>query len=290
MELLVTLRNTRNIEKIISVVDGVIVGNKYTTGFNYSIDELTKIVRYCQNLHKKTYIVMDDFISEDDLVELNSYLEYVSKLDVDGIYFHDLAIYDASSSFGLKQKLIYDGKNVLCNSLEVAYYLSKGISGTVISRELTKEEVMQILMSNPGKVDMQIFGHFRLSYSKRKFVSNYLREIRRPFNVNNLETLTLREELRDYKLPIIEDESGSKVYSDYIFEMYDEINDFRPYLNRAIIDSLFIKDSEILQVIRDYRKISRDNSNFLKERLNYNFPNKYSSGYLYLKTNITKDE
>lgn len=290
MELLVTLRNTRNIEKILGSVDGVIIGNKFTVGFNYTLDDITKIVRYCQRVNKKVYIVMDDFICEDDLIELNSYLEFISSLDVDGIYFHDLAVYDAASTFNLKNKLIYDGKTVLCNSLESAYYLSKGINSVVISRELTKEEVLSIITSNPNRVDLQIFGHLRLSYSKRRFVSNYLKQINRPYDIAGKDDFFLREELRDYKLPVIEDENGTRVYSDYILEMYDEINNFKPYLKRGIIDTLFINDAEVLQVVRDYRKVSKDNCSFLKERLNYNFPNKYSSGYLYLKTNITKDE
>lgn len=290
MELVVTLRNTNSIDRILSYADGVIVGSKFTTGFDYSLQDITSIYTYCKKHNCKVYIAIDDFIAEEELMDLNVYLEFISSLDVDGIYFHDFAVYDASLAFGIKDKLIYDGKTVLCNSLECAYYLGKGINGVVISRELTKKEVGTILSNCPGRIDMQIFGHLRLSYSKRKFISNYLKEIDLPYEINKEDNLYLVEEKRTYKMPVIEDESGTKIYSDFVFHMYDDLSKFKPYINRGIIDTLFLSDELAVQILRDMRKVSDENAYFLKERITNMFPNlKFSSAYLYEKTNITKD-
>ena len=108
--------------------------------------------------------------------------------------------------------------------------------------------------------------------------------------LNNKETLYLVEEKRDYKMPIIEDEYGTSIYTDYIFEMFSEISDLQPYLKRGIVDTLFIEDdSRIYQVCRDYHRITSQNKEFLKESLYHNYPDVYSSGYLYQKTNISKE-
>ena len=290
MELLVTLRTKKSLDKIIDYAEGIIIGSKFTTGFDYSYEEMIQINNYCKQHNCKVYVAIDDFIAEEELMDLNVYLDFINSLNVDGIYFHDFAVYDASIAFGLKDKLIYDGKTVLCNSLETSFYLNKCSNGVVISRELTKQEIGAILANCPNKVDMQILGHLRLSYSKRKFISNYLNEINLPLDINGKKSLYLVEELRDYKMPIIEDKSGTKIYSDYIFEMYNEIPILKKYLKRGIIDTLFISDDLIIQVLRDIRKLSNDNSYFLKERIMGMFNDEtFSTGYLYQKTNITKE-
>ena len=83
---------------------------------------------------------------------------------------------------------------------------------------------------------------------------------------------------------------GTYVYSDYIFEMMLEIVDLEQYIKRGIVDTLFIDDNIVIQACRNYRRITSENKEFLKHNLIYNYPENYSSGYLYQKTNITKDE
>jgi len=289
MEILVTLRNISSFEKLLPVVDGFIVGKHFTTCYDLSMNELTYINKVCQVNNKSLYVVMDNFVSENEKMLLYDYLDYLSRLNIAGIYFHDLGILDAAKSYGLVDKLIYDGKTVLCNSLDTAFMLDKGIDSVLLSRELTLKEIRDIADNNYGKVDIQIFGHIRLSYSKRKFLTNYFKEINKEHDYLNSQTIRLVEEKREYKMPIVEDENGTYIYSDYIFEMLAEISDLRPFIKRGIVDSLFINDSLVQQVCRDYKRINNENKDFIRANIIRNYPENFSSGYLYQKTNITKD-
>ena len=285
-----TLRKKQLLEKLLPLVDGVIVGSLFTSSYDSSIEDIETICNYIKTRGKKVYIVMDDFVSEDELPDLYYYFRVISKLDVDGIYFHDFGIYDIARKDDMVSKLIYDGKTVLCNALDTAFLLKRGIDSVVLSRELTLEEITNIVKANPKQVDLQIFGHTRLSYSKREFLKNYFNEINREYDYLNKETMSLVEEQRDYRLPIIENGHGTYIYSDYVFEMFNEINDLKKYLKRGIIDTLFIDDSTVMEVCRDYRRTSNENKEFLKQNLLQSHPDNYSSGYLYQRTNITKDE
>lgn len=290
MELLATLRNTNNIDKIATVCDGFIVGCLFTSGYSYTIEDLNKINRYCKAYKKKIYIVIDNFISEEDKMQLINYIDYIKKLNVDGIYFHDLGVYDVCKSYDIQNLLIYDGQTIICNSLDVAFYISKGVNGVVLSRELTYEEIKEIIHNNPNCCDLMIFGHTRLSYSKRRFLTNYFKEINKEYDFFNKESLYLIEEMRNYKMPIVEDESGTKIYTDYVFNMYNELPEIKSYIKRGIVDTSFIDDDRIVTVLRDLKRVTKENSSFLLEGLKMNYPDDYSSGYLYQKTNITKDE
>ena len=291
MELLVTLRKRPLLEKVLPLVDGVIVGEYFTTSFHLNTNEIRIINNYCKANKKKIYVVIDNFISEDEKADLKDYLGFINSLDVDGIYFHDLGIYTMAKEFDLVSKLIYDGKSVLCNSLDTRFMLHKGIDSVMISRELTLEEIKGIAKNNPRQIDVQLFGHLRMSYSKRKFLKNYFREIDTEYDYLGKETMYLIEEKRDYKMPIVEDENGTYIYTDYIVEMSEELVELRPMIKRGIIDTIFIDDENlILEVCREYRRIGKDNAKFIKENLRHLYPENYDSGYLYQKTNITKDE
>ncbi len=290
MQLLVTLRKTKNIEKLKNACDGFIVGSLFSSGYNYSLNDLVAINKYCKNNAISLYVSIDDLISETEKSHLKQYFDFLSKLEIDGIYFHDLAIYNIAKTYNLENKLIYDGYTMICNSLDVQYYLSKGINGVVLSREITLDEIKNIITINPMCCDIMIFGHSRLSYSKRKFLTNYFREIKSSYDYMNTDSLRLVEEKRDYKMPIIEDSSGTKIYTDYILQMYKELPNLKAYVKRGIVDSIFVEDDKVLSVLRDYKRISNENAEFLFDGLNLSYPDNYSTGFLYQKTNITKDE
>ncbi|MCR4633032.1 MAG: U32 family peptidase [Erysipelotrichaceae bacterium] len=290
MELLFTLRKLEPLEKLLPFADGVIAGKYFTTGYHLSLEEMKQAARFCKTFHKKFYIAMDDFISEDEKMLMYDYLDFIDSIDADGIFFHDLGVYNAAKSYGMLSKLIYDGKTVLCNSFDSAFFLSKGIDSVVFSRELTLEEVKAIVNNLPGRVDMQIFGHLRMSYSKRNFLTNYFRQIGKDYDFKGKETLTLVEEQREYKMPIVEDEDGTYIYTDYIFEMFSEIAELKGGLKRGIVDTLFIEDDTLIaQVLRDYKRVSSSNAGFIRDSFLHNHPGNYSSGYLYQKTNIVKE-
>lgn len=292
MEILVTLRKKQLLEKIVPLVDGIIIGKCFVSGYDYELEDLKTVSDYCKSKRCKVYIAMDNFILEDEKMLLYEYFDYIDSLVVDGIIFHDLGVYDAAKSYGLTSKLIYDGKQVLCNSLDTAFMLDQGIDSVILSRELTLNEIESIVKNNEGKVNLQIFGHLRMSFSKRKFLTNYFKEINKEYDYLNKQTLTLVEEQRNYKMPIVEDEYGTFIFTDYIFEMFNEIGSLKPYLKRGIIDTQFIdNDALIIQVCRDLKRTTVENKDFLKQSLLHNFPDyDFSSGYLYQKTNISKDE
>lgn len=292
MELLVTLSNINLLNKYTKGnVDGLLFGGPLSLRFNYSLKEIEMINEYCLKENLKRYVTIDAFISEYDRVLVNDYLEFLKKLGVDGIYFTDLGIINVAGGMDLTNKLIYDPDTLLTNSLDVNFFLRQGI-GTVLARELSFDEVKDILEKNPAKCDMQVFGHLKMSYSKRQFMTNYFKYIGKEVDVLNKRSIRLVEENRNYKLPIIEDKYGTRIYSDYVLLMYKEYLELRPLLKRAIIDDTFIEKNElILAALRDYKRVSDMNAEFLEENITGLYNNvSFSNGYLSNKTSKVKEE
>ena len=292
MELLLTLSNINLLNKYTKDnVDGLAFGGPLSLRFNYSLKEIETINDYCLKENLKRYVVIDAFISEYDRVLVNDYLEFIKKLDVDGIYFTDLGIINVARGIDLTNKLIFDPDTLLTNSFDVNFFLRQGI-GTVLARELSFDEVKDILEKNPGSCDMQIFGHLKMSYSKRQFMTNYFKYIGKDVDVLNKRSIRLVEENRKYKLPIIEDKYGTRIYSDYVLLMYKEYLQLKPLLKRAIIDDTFIEKNElVLAVLRDYKRVSLMNAEFLEENITSLYNDiSFSNGYLSNKTSKVKGE
>ena len=290
MELLAGISKLDHLQKVqYSGIDGIIFGSFFSLKNSFPIDTFLKISEFCDRAHLKKYIVLDSIVSEEEKGDLYNYFDLLLRLKVDGIYFHDLAVYDVARSFERTDLLIYDGQTMMTNSLDIAFFLDQDID-VVLGRELTLEEIIPMIAKNPGRLDMQVFGRYRLSYSKRNFLSNYYKEIGKDDDPKDKKTFTLREETRDYYLPIIENEYGTQIYTDFVFEMYREYPVLAPHLKRAIVDDAFISTPLFTKVIHDYRRITEENVEFLRESLYKDFPDEgLSSGYFYEKGSTIKN-
>lgn len=292
MELLVTLSNIDGLSKISqSGIDGIIFGSVFSARFSYAYKDFKLINDTCIQKGLKRYISIDAFISEDDKGALYDYMEYLKGLNPDGIYFTDLGVINVAKSVGIAEKLIYDPDTLITNSLDANFFIKQGY-GVVLSRELTIKEVIDILKNNPKEVDMQIFGHLKMSYSKRKFLSNYFSHIGVKTDIDDKKDIRLIEENREYALPVIENKYGTRIYTDYCLLMYKELAYIKYVIKRLIIDDNFIDDvSVILAIIRDINRLTVDNADFLIEALIKKYPKiNFQTGYLYNKTVKVKEE
>ena len=292
MELLIGIKSIGLLKHIKrKTADGVIFGSAFSSKYSFSYNDLKEIVAYCEVEGLKKYVSIDAMIMEDDLGSLYRYLEIIKGFDVDGIYFADLGIIPAARAYGLTDKLIYDPITLIASSPDAGFFLSQGL-GTVLARELTYEEDKKILEKFKGKIDMQIFGHLRMSFSKRKFLSNYFKQLGEEKDINDKDNLSLVEETREYRLPIRETRYGTEIYTDYCLLMYKELVSLMPSIRRGIVDSDFINNDDlVIDVAKDIKKITSENVTFLLTKLLSDYPSvNFDTGYLYKKTVDKKED
>lgn len=293
MELLVTLKNISYIKRFKDYgVFGVIAGTPvFSSRYMFNLEELGIIKDECDRYNLDMYISIDTMIEEKDRALLYEYLEFIRDLDVKGIYFTDLAVVKVARDLKIDAKLIYDPSTLITNSLDAYFYLSQGIDSVVAGREITLDEITEISKNNNGQLDMQIFGYVKTAMSKRHFLSNYFRHLGLKYNVSNKESLRIVEESRDYELPIIETRYGTNIYTDYILYTYEEYHFLRQHIKRGIIDDSFIKEDMLFDVLKDYQRCNDDNASLLSNNLKLKYYKyTFDKGYLYQKTNLTKQE
>ena len=262
--MIVNIKRTTDLKKINT---DIVLGTIYSVRNDvFSIEEIKHIVFSYKH---KVYVNFDIIVHEDMLTDVKKYLKELP-LEIAGIYFSDMGVYMIAKELNLQGKLIYNPGTLTTNSLDVNSILALGIQRIVLAREITLDEIKYI---NNHEINTEVLIHGKLNmfYSKRKLLSNYYkyRNI-----AGDYEKMSLVEETRNDKLAIIEDETGTHIFSSGIFNSYDEVKALHCEIR---IDGYFLSDEELLQEIETYEKI------LTNQEVNYSKEGK-NSGFYYKKT------
>ena len=291
MNLLVTLSDIGHLQDLKEArVDGVIVGVKgYANNFNRTFDlsEVRLIALKAKALCLQVFACINVIIDESELKEVEQIVYNIKQMNLDGLYFNDLAVLHLAKKYQISN-LRFDPDTLITNSADIQVFKSMGISNVVLSKDLSYQEILDIA-SYTGKLDMQIHGYFNLSTSKRKFLTNYFRFLNKEVDVRARD-LWLKEESRDYLLPIEENERGTCIYSDYVLQTLELMDQLEPVIDNGIINDYRMSFDEVLDTIPCYNKqqsLSKENIiKYLKTRYGHEF----SEGFLMQKTVKKKEE
>ena len=245
----------KNYKSIVLAIEEFSIGQDHT----YSDSELKEIIKKAQSLNVKVSVLVNKMIFDDEVDALIKKLELLKKLEVDSIFFSDMAVYMLAKDLKIEHLLIYAPGMTIVNSLDVKEYLKLNIQAVELANELTLSEKITIAKANPNKVGLVISGYLLMSFSKRQALSNYFNQINKSVNVENNYNLSLIEATRENKMPIYEDFSGTFIYSEYILDSFKYIEqlleaDFKYFR----IDGIFLDPKMIKDLLKAYKQTIKD--------------------------------
>lgn len=265
MEIITTfkggLEDLDKYESIVVAPDRFAIANDHS----FSNKQIEGLCRLCKSKGVKIYVLVNKMMFDEDLEDLFTHLEWIRELGVDGIYFADLAVYMIAKDLEIENKLIYSPGMTVVNSEDVKEYLELNIMGLELANELTLDEKLLIAHNNPNKVGVVISGYLLMSYSKRKVLSNYFREINEELNLDQNYDLRLKERTRDGLMPVYEDEHGSYIYSEYVFHSFNVMDKLlKAPFKYFRIDGIFLNKDLIEDLLDAYEaQVLGRNDDFL---------------------------
>lgn len=278
-----------------SGISSVIIGTeafsmRSPTAFdNRQLEECKTI---CTNNNMQMYVLVNRFFMEDDLVALREHLQYLKELNVDGIYFTDMGVFYEAKQLELESKLIYNPDTILTNSADIQEYLDLGIQMCTISKEITLEDMLKIGNRVNGELEVIIHGRLPMMDSKRMLLSNYMKFIKKEYEVKDNYQLYLMEENREEQMPIVEDKDGTHVFTGFTLASFEEVEDLT---NAGIcnfrIESLFYTIDEICKIAEDYKRVmeSPREGRLLYKEYEKKYPSQnITKGFMYKKTGAKK--
>ncbi len=177
----------------------------FSIGFNYyyNVDEI---------ITDNAFIYINRMLTSFEIDNLKEILNSLPK-NIIGIVVEDLGLYEIIKDYPLEK--IFYGSHILTNEKTVNAYL-KYFDSCVVSPDITKEEVNNIIKSSDKKICLFGYGHMNLSYSRRLLNTNYAKN----YKLENNNNLYVKN--TDYEFILSENEYGTITYDKDIYSCLEE--------------------------------------------------------------------
>ncbi len=246
-----------------------------TASKNFSIDKIEEGVKYAHERSKKVHVTLNIVPHNEDLVGLEDYLKDLYRIGVDAVIVSDPGIFSVIQRTVPELEVHLSTQASATNYETIMFWYGLGIRRVVLARELSIEEIKDIVARVPEDLEIEAFVHgaMCISYSGRCLLSNYMtgRDANRGdcshacrFKYNIVE-----EKRPGEFFPVYEDENGT-------FIMNSKDLCMLPYVKELIeagIKSFKIEGRVksayyVATVVRSYRKALDE---YYKDPENYKY-------------------
>ena len=262
------------INKTKELVDGFIIGVKdMCVNTNFCIDDLS-ILNDLKD--KDIFISLNKNMHNSDLPKVESILLELNNYPIKGVLFYDIGVLNIYSRLNLNYDLVWSQEHLTTNYNTINYWNSKGAKYTMLSSDITYDEIVDILKNSKSKLIVQLFGYLPMFVSKRHIVRNYLNQ----FNLDDNSGVNyMKKEGNTY--PIIDDNVGTHVYSAHILNGIGYVNKINS--EYILLNSFNIDTDDFIKVIEMFKNVDESNSKEYEESINNMFSNT-NYGFLDTKT------
>lgn len=257
----------------------------------FAVEQLEEVRTRCTQLKLRMYVQVNRFFSEDEVEKLRKHLQYLKEIHVDGIYYGDEGVLWEAMKLNMQDCLIYNPDTLITNKEDVQYYMDEGIQMVTLSKEITLEELCYIAQSVRGKVEVVIHGRLNMMHSKRALIRNYLDFIKQPKDIKDNHNLYIMEETRDERMPIVEDDLGTHVFTGYTLASFDELNALvEAGVSSLRIDGIFKDIDYVCEALTLYQAVLQgsDASAIYEQYKDTYSEDNVTKGFYYTKTSKVK--
>lgn len=254
MKITAAIYNNKTLEEVYPYIDAAVL---MVPHYSYIFEDLDidSAIEICKKSYIEPILSMQKIFLEDELEDLKSFITKYQDLR---FLVSDLGVAQLFKEMDLIGNVIFDSPTMVCNSLDFDLYCSYGFKAVSMSNEITLKDIKDTFNKSEGSIYYQVFGRKIMFYSKRKLVDLY-KEFRKISFENT--GLTLKEEQRDYQIPIIQTENGTFCFRQYFISLLDQIKDIS-FVRYAYFESLTLTLEQYKKVLYIYR-------NYLTDALNY---------------------
>ena len=145
-------------------------------GFAHNLDseELAAASLIAHSLGKKIYVAVNIFARGSDLAKMPPYLEYLQELKIDALIISDPGVLLLARKYAPNVAVHLSTQANTTNSLSVKFWLEQGVRRINPARELSFQEIAEIVRSSEAEIEIFVHGAMCMSYSGRCLMSAFL--------------------------------------------------------------------------------------------------------------------
>lgn len=158
--------------------DAVYIGGKKfslrANATNFSFDEMREGCEFAHKLGKKVYLTVNIVFHNEDTEEVHEYLKEAVDCGIDAIIVSDPFIISYIVKNFKDVEVHVSTQNSTSNYVAVSYFKEEGVRRVVVARELSKEQIKEIIDRTGVDIEVFIHGAMCTFYSGRCALSNYV--------------------------------------------------------------------------------------------------------------------
>ena len=139
-------------------------------------DDLEKTIIYAHEIGKKVYAAINIYALDENYEEIKKQARMLNKLKVDGIILSDGGVLEAIKEEAPDVDIHISTQANVVSAHSAMFWYKNGAKRVILSRELNKEQIKDIINGTPMGLETEIFVHGALcfGYSGRCFLSDFL--------------------------------------------------------------------------------------------------------------------
>ena len=192
--------------------DGIILPLKDYAVESIETFSLEEIKNIRDTYTKEIFIKINKNLMNEDIEKVKSILLELDKMDITGVLFYDLAVLQLKKELNLKLDLVWNQTHMVNNYKTCDYYYSKGVKYAYIGKEITLEEVIEIIEKSKITPMVEVISRPSVGFSKRKLVTNYYKDLEEEAT----STIKVKEKVTGDFYRVVEDQNGTCFYLDKI--------------------------------------------------------------------------
>ena len=252
------LNNTNNDGMILSLKDYAVQSSKY-----FTIEEIKSVKE--NNPNKEIFVNINKNILNNDIEPIKKVLLELDRLNLTGIFFYDLALLKLKKDLNLKTDLVWSQTHMVNNYKTCNYYHSKGVKYALLGKEITLEEIIEIIKNTTITPMVEVFGYPSVAFSKRKLITNYYKDL----NKEPKEILDVTEKVTNSIYELTEDENGTSFFlkdlvngTGIIKELYNNNLQYIIMRGYGVEDNLF---NELITDTKEYINSNCTNDSYIEK-------------------------
>ena len=141
---------------------------------NFDYDELKKAVMYCHVRDVLVYTTVNTLVFDDEMRELEAAADSIASSGIDGVIIQDLAVLEIFKKRYPNIRRIASTQMAVHNVDGAKMIEELGFDTLVLARELSKQEIIDVLANTNIKTEVFIHGAHCMSLSGACYVSSML--------------------------------------------------------------------------------------------------------------------
>lgn len=206
------------------------------------------------------FVSLNKNIFNDEIDNVESILLELDKIGIKAIFYYDLAFIKLKKDLDLNLDLVWNQTHMVTNYKTCDYYYSMGVKYALLSKEITKDEIITIINKSSISPIVELITYPSVGFSKRRLITNYYKNL----NKNTTDNLLVNEKVSKSKYYLKENKDGTIFIKNQLVNgcsiLEELIDNNLPYIllkEDLINEELFLEVvGNILYFISNYKNMN----------------------------------